>query len=114
MFDLHSVCEDKGLVQLREGYDRYRGVLRLRFKSKYFILQCSFDAEVYHMRSLVKSWRSGEPGDVNGSYLTWLLRDLLTGQGGENSILFAFFASALQAAVSRLISSSASRRESLL
>ena len=33
------------------------------------------------MRSLVKSWRSGEPGDVNGSYLTWLLRDLLTGRG---------------------------------
>ena len=31
------------------------------------------------MRSLVKSWKSGEPGDANGSYLTWLLRDVFTG-----------------------------------
>ncbi|OLP89248.1 CWF19-like protein 2 [Symbiodinium microadriaticum] len=65
---MDCLAEDKGLVQLREGYDRYRGV--------------------YHMRSLVKSWRSGEPGDVNGSYLTWLLRDLLTGGSVEAHLLF--------------------------
>ncbi|CAE7615584.1 KIN7M [Symbiodinium natans] len=65
---MDCLAEDKGLVQLREGYDRYRGV--------------------YHMRSLVKSWRSGEPGDVNGSYLTWLLRDVFTGGSIEVHLLF--------------------------
>ncbi|CAE7666697.1 cwf19l2 [Symbiodinium pilosum] len=65
---MDCLAEDKGLVQLREGFDRYRGV--------------------YHMRSLVKSWKSGEPGDANGSYLTWLLRDVFTGGSVEVHLLF--------------------------
>lgn len=67
---MDCLAEDKGLVQLREGYDRYRGV--------------------YHMRSLVKSWKklSETEVGVNGSSLTWLLRELFTGGSVEAHVLF--------------------------
>ena len=38
--------------------------------------------EVYHLRSLVKSWKTLPETEVavNGSCLTWLLRDVFTGR----------------------------------
>lgn len=56
---LDCLAEDKGLVQLREGFDTFRGV--------------------YHLRNIVHSWQPRKPGDVTGSVLTWLLRDALCG-----------------------------------
>ncbi|CAJ1373862.1 unnamed protein product [Effrenium voratum] len=65
---MDCLSEDKGLVQVREGYDRYRGV--------------------YHMRSLAKSWKPGEACEVHGSSLTWLLREVFTGGSIEAHFLF--------------------------
>lgn len=52
-------AEDRGLVQLREGFDTFRGV--------------------YHLRHLVGTWQAMQPGEVNGAALTWVLREVLCG-----------------------------------
>eukprot|EP00434_Breviolum_minutum_P038655 symbB.v1.2.034296.t1/scaffold4400.1/size40136/1 len=67
---MDCLSEDKGLVAVREGYDRYRGV--------------------YHLRSLAKSWKNPPDSEVavNGSSLTWLLREVFTGGSVEAHILF--------------------------
>lgn len=67
---MDCLSEDKGLVAVREGYDRYRGV--------------------YHLRSLAKSWSASPDSEVgvNGSSLTWLLREVFTGGSVEAHVLF--------------------------
>lgn len=64
---LDCLAEDRGLVQLREGFDTYRGV--------------------FHLRTLVTSWQPRQPGDANGSVLTWLLRDMLCGGSCAATVL---------------------------
>jgi len=64
---MDCLAEDRGLVQLREGFDTFRGV--------------------FHLRSLVQGWRPLVPGDVHGSVLTWLLRDTLCGGSVSTTLL---------------------------
>lgn len=42
---------------------------------------CDVMFEVYHLRSLAKSWSASPDSEVgvNGSSLTWLLREVFTG-----------------------------------
>lgn len=52
------LAEDRGMVQLREGYDTYRGL--------------------FHLRGLLQAWEPQKPpSDVTSTALTWLLRDVL-------------------------------------
>lgn len=90
---MDCLSEDKGLVAVREGYDRYRGDSQLQWWEKIcercwnqslgdgiqYIDPCI--SQVYHLRSLAKSWKNPPDSEVavNGSSLTWLLREVFTG-----------------------------------
>lgn len=66
---LDCLAEDRGLVQLRSGFDTFRGV--------------------YHLRNLVKAWKPLQPGEVTTTSLTWLLRDVLCGGSVAATFIFS-------------------------
>eukprot|EP00929_Paragymnodinium_shiwhaense_P083600 TRINITY_DN44610_c0_g2_i4.p1 TRINITY_DN44610_c0_g2~~TRINITY_DN44610_c0_g2_i4.p1 ORF type:complete len:874 (-),score=270.07 TRINITY_DN44610_c0_g2_i4:21-2642(-) len=77
---LNCLAEDRGLVQLREGFDTYRGL--------------------YHLRTLVHNWQPRQAGDVAATALTLLLREALC--GGSVSLTALLCLQQGQPAVSRV------------
>jgi len=75
---LDCLAEDRGLVQLRDGFDTFRGI--------------------YHLRNLVRAWTALSMGDVTATTLTWLLKDVLC--GGSVSATFLLCLGQGQAALS--------------
>lgn len=78
---MDCLAQDRGLVQLRDGFDTFRGV--------------------YHLRNLVKAGQQRTTSDAMMTPLTWLLRDVLC--GGSVSATFIFCLRQRQANVSSAI-----------
>jgi len=78
---LDCLAQDRGLVQLRDGFDTFRGV--------------------YHLRNLVRPGHQRTTSDAMMTPLTWLLRDVLC--GGSASATFVFCLKQRQANISSAI-----------